>query len=73
MSPRRELLDAVVGVIVGIFLGLTCGLGFWWLLPTRLHLFPGDIVLVSVVFCGILGYTNGDGFFRWVRDHWPFF
>jgi uncharacterized membrane protein YccC len=73
MPRRRDPLDAVVGVIVGLFLGITIGFGFWWLLPTQLHLFPGDVVLVSVVVCGILGYARGDDFFHWIRDHWPFF
>src|SRR5262245_10110673 len=69
-APKREPLDAVVGLIAGAIWGATVGLGVCiWLLP-RAILFPGDTMAVGAVIFGVLGYYRGSDVFRWLRDHW---
>jgi hypothetical protein len=69
-SPKREPLDAVVGLIAGVLWGATSALA------VSLWFFPGGFLLTGLTMAcaalvfGVLGYWKGDDFFRWLRDHW---
>lgn len=69
-APTREPLDAVVGLIVGAFWGAAPGLGIRLRLLPGAILFPGDTMALGAIVCGVLGYSKGSAFFRWLRDHW---
>ncbi len=71
--PTREPLDAVVGFIIGVVLGL----GACLFIDFQTGFFPRHAMWYGVVFCGagailcgVLGDYKGNDFFRSLRDYW---
>jgi mannose/fructose/N-acetylgalactosamine-specific phosphotransferase system component IID len=65
---HKEPLDAVVGGIVGLFLGGVGGLlaHFGRIEAPWVFVIVGTVVTVAV--CAVLGYHRGSDFFREIRE-----
>ena len=68
-----SIANTIIGVLFGILVGTGVGLGISkWGSPFTI-LFPGDVILASVLACGILGYRFGDPFLDWLSRNWSEF
>lgn len=62
--------DAVKGLLLGLFLGATGGLGVCMYILEEPFFFTGDTMLIGGVLGAVAGLIWGDDFFDFVRDHW---
>lgn len=65
--------EGLKGLLLGVVLGATGGLGVCvWLIDGTL-LFPGHTMLFGAILFGVLGFLYGESYFEWFKERWYWF